>query len=381
MFAYFYWDPSPYIFTFTLPFLQRPVLWYGVLFALGFFIGYFIFRALLFAYLCTKPYVSEKDIICAKTIAEILAKGQEDKMHITRFFPAKKISLNKIDISKALSRYLEENEGADKALRSISIKNRFYFFLSESERRLLAKRFYLEKAFGSSLLTLKKKSVLISEKVSFASIVGAVIGARLFDVLFYQDISRIIKDPISIFRIWEGGLASHGGVIGVLLALYMVAVRLNEKRVGLSLLRFLDLASMPAAFAAAMIRLGNFINQEILGIQTAVPWAVIFGHPADHSAKVPRHPVQLYEMIAYLVLFFFLLLRWKKYFRLQKEGKVFALLLMYVFFMRFVLEFFKVEQSDYLVSASLLTMGQILSIPFILAGAFLYFRKQKHLIS
>lgn len=376
MFAYLYWDPSPYVFNFSLPLLHRPVLWYGVLFALGFFVGYFFFKSQLFIYLSTRPYVSEDDIISVKSIAQKIKEGQEDKKSLFTL-PLSKTALN---AKNELSIYLNtliDHFSSHKSLTKQIDKKRIYPHLSSLEQGKLMARIALEKYLGPALMPLSKKTVLIAEKVSFASIIGAVVGARLFDVIFYQNFSFIIHDPLLVFRIWEGGLASHGGALGVIVAFFIVAAKLKETKLGLSTLRILDLASIPAAFAGAMIRLGNFMNQEILGTTTTVPWAVVFGHPADHSAPMPRHPVQLYEMIAYILLFAFLLIRWKRYFRLKVAGRVIGFLLTAIFSLRFILEFFKTEQSEYLTSASLITMGQILSLPFIIIGLYLMCRKKQ----
>jgi prolipoprotein diacylglyceryltransferase len=131
---------------------------------------------------------------------------------------------------------------------------------------------------------------------------------------------------------------------------------------------------LPAAGAAFFIRIGNFINQEILGTPTTVPWAVVFGHPADGRASLPRHPVQLYEALFYLAMFVFLMVSRKKW-RKWKEGRALGLFLALIFGFRFYIEFFKEEQSWHL-AGSYLTMGQWLSIPFFLVGLILFLRRK-----
>jgi prolipoprotein diacylglyceryltransferase len=117
------------------------------------------------------------------------------------------------------------------------------------------------------------------------------------------------------------------------------------------------------------------MNQEILGTKTTVPWAVIFGHPADGSIPTPRHPVQLYEALFYFILAAILFLFQKPLLK-KNNGKLLGIFLTLLFGFRFFIEYFKVEQSAQLSHFSLLSMGQILSIPFFFLGAFLLFRKK-----
>lgn len=218
---------------------------------------------------------------------------------------------------------------------------------------------------------LSKSAKMIAEKMTFYTILGAVIGARLGDLLFYQSFSDIVHDPLIIIKVWEGGLASHGGAAGILLALYILSLKLRKEFPKLTFLALLDLAVIPTGLAAAFIRLGNFFNQEILGKATQIPWAVVFGHPADGSYPTPRHPVQLYEAFFYLITFTTLYLLWNSG-KIRSKGKASGLFLILIFTFRFFVEFLKEEQS---VHVSLLNMGQWLSLPFIGLGFFLFFRK------
>ncbi len=211
----------------------------------------------------------------------------------------------------------------------------------------------------------------IAEGITFSVILGAVIGGRLGDVIFYENWAHLAQDPFSILRVWEGGLASHGGVLGVFVALAWFL----RKHPSFTWLRLLDWLVVPTGVVACCIRLGNFINQEVLGKVTTLPWAVIFGHPLDGSYPEPRHPVQLYEALYYFLsffVFFFLYKHWKK----RKEGQLAGLYLIYIFTFRFLIEFLKEEQS-YWMSQGFLDMGQYLSLPLILLGFFLLFGKQK----
>ncbi|NGX36200.1 MAG: hypothetical protein K1000chlam1_01039, partial [Candidatus Anoxychlamydiales bacterium] len=146
----------------------------------------------------------------------------------------------------------------------------------------------------------------------------------------------------------------------------------------LSYVRILDFMAVPTVLAGFFIRLGNFFNQEIVGTQTSVFWAVIFVNPMDNIAIVPRHPVQFYEGLCYLFIFLLLYYLTYKKFILKKEGVLVGLFFILVFSSRFFLEFLKVKQSDILDADAFILMGQYLSIPFILIGIFfLFFTKIK----
>lgn len=223
----------------------------------------------------------------------------------------------------------------------------------------------------------KEKVGFISEKITLYVIAGTIIGARLGDLFFYQHFSSYLYHPMNIIKVWEGGLASHGGVIGILLALLILTKRLKKTYPKLNFTTLLDLIVIPTALVACCIRIGNFFNQEILGTPTMVPWAIIFKHPADGSAPFPRHPVQLYEAIFYFLMFIALclLFRYSKLF--QRSGRATGFFVFFVFLFRFFIEYFKIEQSALLGPNACLSMGQILSIPLVLLGAFWLFRRVK----
>ncbi len=215
--------------------------------------------------------------------------------------------------------------------------------------------------------TIRESARKIADHLSTYLLIGILMGARLFDILFYEHLSVFVKDPLFVFRWWEGGLSSHGAVIGLIVA----ALIYQRRHPFFSFLHLLDLLALVAGIVAAWIRVGNFFNQEILGKPTDVPWAIIFGHPADGTFPVPRHPVQLYESFFYFLLFFVM---WglKKKIQTWKAGRACGLFLIAVFSFRVVIEFFKEEQSVWVVD-SFLTMGQWLSLPFIVLGLFLFF--------
>lgn len=274
--AYLYWDPPKEIFSFSLPFLGRPLLWYGFCFAMGFFLGYLVLLYLL-------------------------------------------------------KRYLSREIDGEAKVKSVA------------------------------------------ESLSVYVILGTIIGARLGDVLFYQDFAQNLRDPFAIFKIWEGGLASHGGVLGIIIALSIYARKISKKIPSLSWRVLLDLVAIPAALAGACIRIGNFINQEILGSPTSAPWGVVFGHPVDGSLPIARHPVQLYEAMGYLAIFcllLFLRLRWKE---ANTPGKISGLFFVLAFGFRIYVERFKIEQSVYDSFFTLFQMGQLLSLPLIALGIGLFF--------
>lgn len=201
-----------------------------------------------------------------------------------------------------------------------------------------------------------KNVIEIDDLLTYAA-VGTVVGARLGHCLFY-DPAYYFSHPFKILAIWEGGLASHGAILGILIALYLF-----QKKVEQSYVWFIDRVSIVSALGASFIRIGNFFNSEIVGEVTTVPWAVVF-QQLDMS---PRHPVQLYESLSYLCIFFILLTMYKKRDLKKRPGVIFASFLITVFSARFFIEFVKTKQAAY-NSDLWLSTGQMLSIPFILAG-------------
>lgn len=186
--------------------------------------------------------------------------------------------------------------------------------------------------------------------------IGTVLGARLGHCLFYNP-EYYFSNPLKIFAIWEGGLASHGAIMGIILGLYLFQFRVRETFVW-----FLDRIALVCTLGAAFIRTGNFFNSEILGIPTLVPWAIVF-RQVDF---LPRHPVQLYEALSYVFIFVLLLSLYKKK-KSVRSGVIFSTSLVMVFIVRFFLEFVKTEQASY-SNDLLLSTGQFLSLPFILLG-------------
>jgi phosphatidylglycerol---prolipoprotein diacylglyceryl transferase len=197
-------------------------------------------------------------------------------------------------------------------------------------------------------------------------IVAAIAGARLGHVLFY-DIDQFFREPLSVFAIWEGGLASHGGAIGILIALYFFA-----RKTKVRYLWIVDRLVIVSALTGCLIRLGNLMNSEMIGLPTNVPWAFIF----VNVDGVPRHPAQLYEAVYCFFLFVFLFWLYYKRGSALKDGLLTGLFLVILFTLRFVDELLKINQEAF-EDGLLINMGQILSIPFVIIGINILFLTQK----
>ncbi len=205
------------------------------------------------------------------------------------------------------------------------------------------------------------------DSLAITMIVTTVVGARLGHCLFYEP-AYYLSNPIAIFKVWEGGLASHGAAVAIIFGLWLY----SKRQKNINFMWILDRIVIVIALAGTLIRLGNFFNSEIYGIPTDVSWAVIFKNVDD----IPRHPVQLYESFSYLIIFVVLFLIYKLKHPNLKSGLLFGLFLVGIFGARFILEYFKVYQADFEVGLPL-KMGQILSIPLILIGLYFIFKKNK----
>jgi phosphatidylglycerol---prolipoprotein diacylglyceryl transferase len=204
-------------------------------------------------------------------------------------------------------------------------------------------------------------------------ILGTVIGARLGHCFFYNP-EYYLSRPLEILQVWKGGLASHGAAIGILTAIYLY----NRKKNSFSFLWLMDRIVITVALAGFFIRMGNFFNSEIVGKPTNAEWGVIFVRDLEHIT-VPRHPAQLYEAVAYLLIFIFLLAFYFRTKGISRHGLIFGFFLVLVFTFRFIIEFFKENQSLF-EEKMFLNMGQLLSIPLILLGLYLLIRKEKKII-
>ncbi len=198
---------------------------------------------------------------------------------------------------------------------------------------------------------------------------GTIIGARLGHVFFYEW-DQYSQDPIAIFKVWEGGLASHGGTIGVVLAVILFSKYTAHRNV----LWTLDRLAIAVAMVAGLIRLGNLFNHEIYGHVTDVPWAFCFidnirawQTGAEPIFTAPSHPTQIYEALCYFALFGLMMwLYWKKNAQ-ERQGLLLGIFFTWVFGSRFLIEFVKNNQVAWEDSMTL-NMGQWLSVPFVLIG-------------
>jgi prolipoprotein diacylglyceryl transferase len=208
------------------------------------------------------------------------------------------------------------------------------------------------------------------ERLALYCFFGLLIGARLGHVLFY-DASYYFEHPIDILAIRQGGLSSHGAVVGLFIALWWFHRKTTAQpylpRGG----DLLDLLAISSAWTAGCIRSGNFFNQEIVGTQTTLPWAIVFGSPVDANGVFPRHPTQLYEAAVSLILLICLLwiCRGGKF---AKNGLIAGWVLIITFTARFFLEFLKAPQCDF--DTGCWHMGQLLSLPVIAVGILLVVR-------
>jgi phosphatidylglycerol:prolipoprotein diacylglycerol transferase len=252
------------------------------------------------------------------------------------------------------------------------------FTLGSFELRYYTLCFLL--AFISSYILMLKvfnkeqKSQELLDQLSIYIFVGTLLGARLGHCLFYEfDYYKDhLLEMILPFTFQNGdfkltgfhGLASHGGAIGILTALYLFCRKTKTDFIWIA-----DRLVLVVPLAGAFVRLGNFFNSEIIGVPTDLPWAVIFAQ----VDQIPRHPAQLYEAIAYLILFAFLWFYYQKKPTIQ-PGALFGIFLIGLFGARFFLEFFK-ENQEAFEEGMRFNMGQLLSLPFIAVGLYLLFRK------
>lgn len=342
MIAWFYWNPPREIFKIG----NFPIVYYSLFFALGFFIGYYIFFYLLYRFFMLRKFLFLKEDINFELLLKILNEKNMENKIFKEFFLIK--DLKKEEILEKINFYFLK--------KNFTKRKKDYFFLINN--------------FKGVFTNFKKKALKITDKVCFYVIVATVIGARLGHLIFYENFYVYLKDPIRIFKTWEGGLSSHIAAISILFALFLFAKKYKD----IKFFKLLDFIAVPASLVACFIRIGNFFNQEILGKKTSFFLAVIFGSPVDGKV-FPRHPVQLYEACFYFIVFLVLFyLSFKRKFLLA-FGKLFGLFLMTIFSFRFLIEFLKEKQSI-LIKDSFLLMGQYLSIPLVLLGIVFFFNEK-----
>ena len=207
----------------------------------------------------------------------------------------------------------------------------------------------------------KKHNILTNKQIDnffIWSILGVILGGRIGYVLFYQT-SYFISDPLYIFKIWTGGMSFHGGLIGIIVSIFIFSKKNNIDFFYLS-----DLVSIVAPIGLFLGRIANFINTELYGRITDFPFAVIYSS-IDNQ---PRHPSQVYEAFLEGIILFAILLTLFNRTKLSSMGKISGYFLIYYSVFRFLVEFLREPDSHIGLILNFLTMGQILSIPLIIIG-------------
>ncbi|MBA3681249.1 MAG: prolipoprotein diacylglyceryl transferase [Bacteroidetes bacterium] len=238
--------------------------------------------------------------------------------------------------------------------------------------------FIVSHFFMNRIFKAEKRSDKALDSLTLYIILGTVIGARLGHCLFYGPwfdetlqngmvIEGYLSHPLNMLKVYEGGLASHGGAIGIIIAMVLFCRKHKE-----SWLWLFDRLVVVVPIASMCIRLGNLINSEIIGKVTDVPWAFIF----VQEDNLPRHPAQLYEAIFCFFLFILMYWLWKNKRNNVGPGFMFGLMCVLFFTERFLVEFLKENQVEF-ENGHILNQGQWLSIPFVLIGAFMIWRSFK----
>lgn len=233
---------------------------------------------------------------------------------------------------------------------------------------LFASGFLIGYYIGENMLRSENVPQKWIDSLFFYIIIATIVGARLGHVFFYGW-EYYSQNPGEILMVWQGGLASHGGALGIFLAL-MIHSKVVTKR---NVFWTIDRIIVPTALVAAFIRLGNLMNSEIYGVETSLPWGFVFER---NNEVVAKHPTQLYEALAYLITFGVLVYLYRKTRSKYKEGLISGVFFIMVFSARFFIEFIKEDQEAFEAGMAL-NMGQWLSIPFVLGGIFLVARALK----
>ena len=195
-------------------------------------------------------------------------------------------------------------------------------------------------------------------------IIGIILGGRL-GYIFIYNLSFYVNNPLDIFKIWQGGMSFHGGLIGVIFASIFFAKKNNQNP-----FLYLDIVALVAPVGLFFGRIANFINSELYGTITNVPWAVTF----VQIDNLPRHPSQLYEAILEGLFLFLLLIYFKNKFS-NKPGVISGLFLIIYSIFRFIVEFYRAPDEHLGFIFLNLTMGQVVSLIFILSGVILFYLK------
>lgn len=217
------------------------------------------------------------------------------------------------------------------------------------------------------------------EKLWWTVLISTIIGARLGHCLFYNPL-YYLANPVEILKVWEGGLASHGGTLGIIIGVWIYSRKVTHKPI----LFTLDRLAVPVGLVAAMIRLGNLTNSEIFGRPTDLPWGFRFHLSPEYLAlntELGCHPTAIYEALGYLVVFGLCMwLYWKRDAARRRSGLILGVFLFGTFFTRLLVEQVKLVQEPWelgMVEAIGLNQGQLLSIPFVAVGLWLIIRAMR----
>lgn len=219
------------------------------------------------------------------------------------------------------------------------------------------------------------------DKLFIYVIIATIIGARLGHVIFYgwdyysqhllEIFLPIAKTATGYKFVGFQGLASHGGSFGILIAVWLYSKKITKR----NMLWTLDRLAVPVALVSAMIRTGNLMNSEIYGVATSMPWGFIFDRNGETVAK---HPTMVYEALCYFITFILLLyFFYKKNSLKDRQGLFLGIFFIGIFLSRFLIEFIK-ENQEAFEANMVINVGQILSIPFILAGIYLIYHALTH---
>ncbi len=231
---------------------------------------------------------------------------------------------------------------------------------------LLAGGFFLSYLTLGKIFKKEGLSQEFLDKFAFSTVIWTVVGLRLGHVLFYEP-EYYFARPLEILMVWQGGLASHGAVIGIIS--FVLYFTYKNK---IPVLWLFDRLAAVIPIAAGLVRIGNLMNSEIYGTPTDLPWAFVF----VRDDMLPRHPSQIYEALVYLSLFVFFLWYYKKLEGKIPAGRFTGIILAVIFTARFFIEFVKDVQVDFEANM-MLNMGQWLSIPFMIIGAALWIYSYK----
>ena len=221
----------------------------------------------------------------------------------------------------------------------------------------------------------------ILDKLLMYVVIATILGARFGHVFFYgpywdviDPLGNVIErgyfsHPVDMFKVWEGGLASHGATIALFASLWFFSKKVAQK----PFLWILDRIVISAAITACCIRLGNLVNHEIIGLPTDLPWGFRFNHAGAeyliNNTQVFRHPAQLYEACWYFLIFCLLMYMYWKTESRNKPGVLFGTFMILLWSVRFVVEFIKVGQTER-DTYWIINTGQLLSLPMIMVGVY-----------